>query len=102
MRFKATEDQVKEMGALAVSASSAVGMGHLHFNGEQKFEAKDFKTPLFTDYVQGRMVKLNIQKDEEDGVWWSNDFPPRSDYQSWASKYPDTKLIETVGATVLN
>ena len=101
IRFKATEQQIKEMGAKAVNASSPMGLGSLHFNSASEFKPGDFKVPLHADYVQGRMVKLDIQKTDIDGVWQSWSFPPRSDYQSWAAKYPDNSLLELVGAEVV-
>jgi len=98
MKFKATEEQIKQIAVNAVKASSAMGMGHFHFNGEQEFKPDDFKTDksgLYLDYVQGRMVKLNISRAGE-GEWEIHG-EPRSDYQSWKSTYPtNDDLVNSV------
>ena len=89
MRFRATEKQVKAMAVLAVEASTPMGMGVLHFKADQKFSLEDFEirhNQLFLDYVQGRMVKLLINKISED-TWEMRD-DVSTEYQSWARKYP--------------
>ncbi len=88
MRFKATDDQIKQIAANAVNASRPMGMGFLHYQPEHEFKPEDFtmdKGGLYLDYVQGRMVKLYIHKDLDE---WVINGEPRSDYQSWCHKYP--------------
>jgi hypothetical protein len=89
VQFKATPNQVKEIAVNATKASRPVGMGTLHFDSTHKFSVDDFlvdKKGLFLDYVQGRMVKLNIWRISED-VWETSD-TTYNDYQSWCAKYP--------------
>ena len=96
MNFKATDEQVKQIAVNAVIASSPIGMGHLHFDGTQEFDPSMFEVTnnsLHLDYVQGRMVKLNLWKNA-DGTWKSRD-EVRLDYQSWGSKYPTFKDLVT-------
>lgn len=89
IRFKATDDQAKEIAAKAINASLPAGMGFLHYNPNSIFTAKDvptYKGAIHIDYVQGRMVKLYMEKDK-DGVWGIHG-EPNSEYQSWVQKYP--------------
>lgn len=106
IKFKATEDQVKRMGAMAANAAKPVGLGVMHFQPGENFKPEHFEISqycgLSLDYVQGRMTKLVIQPvKEESGLWWSNDFPPRDAYQSWAARYPGTSLITEAGGEVV-
>ena len=99
MKFKATEDQVKQMAANAVNAAQPVGLGVLHFENKE-YGPEQFKIingGLYLDYVAGRMTKLAIRNVGTDR--WEIGGEPRVDYQSWAVKYPSNKaLIESVGA----
>lgn len=103
MKFKASAEQMAEIMANAYNASVSVGLGYLSAS-PASISKKDFlsaaeyvdeKGYLSLDYVQGRMVKLHMER--KDGFWQVPDHPPRADYQSWCQRYPDYKaLIETV------
>jgi hypothetical protein len=105
MRFKATDEQVMKMCALAVAASSPVGMGFLHYSPDHTFEPEDFAGSLnphgaFLDYVSGRMVKLTLFRTDEPGVWEAADMIS-SDCQSWIFTYPSYGALATAaGAQV--
>jgi hypothetical protein len=65
MRFKATDEQVMKMCALAVAASSPVGMGFLHYSPDHTFEPEDFAGSLnphgaFLDYVRLPVLDLHL------------------------------------------
>jgi len=98
MIFKATEEQVKQIAANAVNASKPMGMGFLHYTN-RVFTNKDFNIDKFglnLDYVQGRMVKLNI-KHKGDNQWQIIHGEPTYDYQSWINKYPTNQdLVNSV------
>lgn len=102
IHFHATEEQVRNMAALACEASTAVGMGWLHFKGGQKFDPAMFefdRNGLSLDYVDGRMVKLHVNK-FEGGIWSMRD--PDFEYQSWSGTYPTAAdLIMAVGARIV-
>lgn len=95
MEFEATESEVIEMGRLAVNAARPVGLGMLHF------VAKDYTCDevrpyinahgLDIDYFAGRMTKLTIRR--KGTVSWEVHGDPRSDYQSWCSKYPTYQAL---------
>jgi hypothetical protein len=93
---KLTEEQIAlRMMNLAFRASSAMGMGFLHFVPDQKTEDSTFKdgittdyrgdSSLYGDYIQGRMVKLSIGWNDK-GVKVTEELP-RADYQSWSTTY---------------
>ena len=96
LRVKLTDNQVKMVMALAVNASCAVGLGLLHFKNKE-FTSDEFTIPdhgtCNLDYVEGRMVKLSMARQDDDTweVGWPND--PRSDYQSWCSTYPTYEIL---------
>jgi hypothetical protein len=100
MKFKATNQQVKQIAANAINASKPMGMGFLHFQADNNFTADDIEDgELYFDYVQGRMVKLRI-RDLGNGEYEIAD-NPTSDYQSWCSTYPTTEaLVNSVLAVV--
>lgn len=103
MLIKATEQQIKEMMAKACNASTPMGLGMLHYDADTNFKPDDFDLIdgyNQLDYVQGRMIKLDFERKAED-LWKSYSFPPRLDYQSWATEYPDNNLILSVGAEVV-
>ncbi len=86
--FRATEDQVKQMMALATNASAPAGLGHLHATNKV-FKPEDFEIVggfCILDYVQGRMVKFSAHR--VNGDIWAASEHVRPDYQSWAWKYP--------------
>jgi len=104
MKFKATEQQVKEMAVNAVKASAPMGMGFLHYNSTHEFEPEMFEISKFgleLDYVHGRMVKLTI-KSLGNGEWqpMGRSGDPTPDYQSWVRAYPKFEdLLKSVGIT---
>lgn len=101
LKFKATKEQLLKVATLAVNASSAFGMGFMHyvekdytekevdavincgdlFNMQNKIGDKEF----YIDYFRGRMVKLYARK-KEDGFFYCEN-KTKSDYQSWNHKY---------------
>lgn len=114
MIFEATEQQIRQIAANAVNASSPLGMGFLHFKvKDYKPEEIDLQFDQFgftlsksafvdLDYYQGRMVKLRIRKVENTENRWMVNGEPRGDYQSWAAKYPSNRaLVESAGAKVI-
>lgn len=98
VKFKATEEQVKQMAVNAIKASIPMGLGHLQYDQDHIIVADMIKTEsrgCFVDYFFGRMVKLNIFKDGENEWSIRNELYP--DYQSWCRKYKDGKdLVESV------
>jgi hypothetical protein len=98
--FKLTNEQVAKACALAVNASVPVGMGFLHYTPKEftpsDFEVNDSDQRVDLDYVQGRMVKLFLKRNEENHEEWEvRDESPRPDYQSWCMTYPTWEdLIE--------
>lgn len=82
-------------------ADGKVGMGFLHYDPHDVKGSDlghiDVSRGLDFDYVQGRMMKLSIRR-ESDGTYSAPDAAPRSDYQSWARRYPTYRaLIEAAG-----
>ncbi len=96
MKFKATKQQVKEIAANAINASTPMGMGFLHYQADTKFGPEDISDEqLYFDYVQGRMVKLSIRDLGNDEYEIADN--PTSDYQSWCGIYPTTEdLVNSV------
>jgi hypothetical protein len=113
MKFKATEEQIRKVAALAVNASKPMGMGMFHFkpktytpeeidlNFDQfghTFGKKEGSVNL--DYYEGRMVKLYIKGLGND-MWECPSGPAARDYQSWASTYPNyEQLLTAAGIAV--
>ena len=90
MKFQATEEQILQIGANAVNAAKAMGMGILHYE-DRNYTPKDieenFNTKeLYIDYFKGRMNKMYIKR-VPDNYWVITDTPPNIAYQSWAHKY---------------
>lgn len=103
MKFSATEEQLREVAALAYNASQPMGMGFLHYRpGDVKGSDLghiDVARGLDFDYVQGRMMKLSIFKVGDHFETPAEE--PRSDYQSWARRYPTYEaLLAAAGITV--
>jgi hypothetical protein len=102
MKFKATDEQLKEIIANAVLASRPVGMGFLSF--DPSLHKKQILDSLASyticrqhaiDYFQGRMVKLWLKS--EGDIRSLPDRPPEPDYQSWCSRYPTYEdLVKSV------
>jgi len=92
MKFKATEDQVKNLMAVAVNASKPMGLGFVSYT-DKVFAVDDFDLIGHLDYVEGRMVKLYIFRELGDDNWSVNKYShfnniPNIGYNSWASIYP--------------
>lgn len=90
MEFKATEKQIIEMAVNAINASHAIGMGAMRATNKT-FQPEDITLTSFgfsCDYVQGRMVKLNIKRINED-TWEPAGLTrnPNMEYQSWCKEY---------------
>ena len=105
MAFTATEEQVKQMAAAAINESHAVGLGALHFRVKVYTTADIVMTDwgVSLDYVDGRMVKLYIRRNDADPTRWEcGRMPkPRLDYQSWAATYPTYEaLAKSVGVQI--
>jgi len=96
--FKADETQIKQLVGNVVNASIPVGMGFIHFdpaliNVDQL--RLDWEKDIHLDYVQGRMVKLNLKYLQDD--FWQHTGFLDSEYQSWMAKYPTIpKLLDTL------
>jgi hypothetical protein len=98
--FKATEEHLLEIGALAVNAAEPVGMGYLHYV-EGDYKPEDLREnlekdgSLYIDYFRGRITKLYIQKIQNETYRTRNDL--NTEYQSFGKLYKDFKaLIDTV------
>jgi len=92
---------------LAYDASNPMGLGFLVASVAPKFninslwdkykdsvtEFKDGNIELYTDYVEGRMMKI-IFSVNKDGLLTINDNrEPCSDYQSWCRLYPTNREL---------
>jgi len=105
MKFRATKEQLLQIGTHAVRASGVFGMGFLRGNGTEDFTLKEDENShdsglgekalstrgLHLDYVLGRMVKLYIQACGE-GIYQMH-AQPRHDYQSWVTTYPTNEAL---------
>ena len=99
MRFKATEEQVKQIGINAIKASKPATFGYLGTEAiERPVTLDDLEIDengLDIDYFRGKIVKLLIHKDAENQ--WGLDDSIDFEYQSWISVYPTVKaLVESV------
>jgi len=98
MKFKATEEQVRQMAVNAINASRQFGMGFLQSGAEATLEevktdkVSGGKRRLSVDYFNGRMVKFHALE-IGDGVWEAWPDLPRLDYQSWCGQYPTMKML---------
>ena len=95
MVIKATDEQVIEMGKLAILASQPMGMGFLHHDpglAKDDIALVVEHGGLYIDYYMGRMVKFNARK-SVDGKEWSFSDSIRSDYQSWIGTYPGYQAL---------
>ena len=89
-----TDEQVVEMGKLAVLASSPAGMGFLHYDPRLTKDAIQLdikRDSLHIDYYQGRMVKFSARR-VSDGKWEFSDSINR-EYQSWIDTYPSYQAL---------
>jgi hypothetical protein len=92
MKFKASIEQIKKICANAVNHSSPAGAGYLKWVPDHEFTPEEFNDRLqkgdfvHLDYVEGRMVKLYMERVEGD-IWETRDEDPDIEYQSWCSMY---------------
>jgi hypothetical protein len=100
MHFTATEEQILQAAADATNASVPMGLGWTNATN-RTFQPSDFQihdNSLHLDYVEGRMVKLHVQKLSD--TKWKSRFDCDSEYQSWANTYPTHKhLFQNAGIT---
>lgn len=105
MKFSATREQLLCLMANAVNASSPVGMGFLQFQNKvyspadmESYVIDDKEIFTSLDYVDGRMVKLTIFKQEgqyiiRDGF--------TADYQSFMCRYATVEdLVKSAGIKI--
>lgn len=99
--FTATEDQVNQIIANAINASVPFGMGYLHYEKRDYTPAEiaSYRTVatsstghLDIDYFFGRMVKLHLQKND-DNTWDMRPDVFREDYQSFCRRYPTSDAL---------
>lgn len=102
MKFNATRNQLLCIMANAVNASTPMGLGFLQYQNKA-YNVQDMEPYVIDserifadlDYVDGRMVKLTIFKEEGQYVI-RDDF--RADYQSFVNLYPTVEaLIKSAG-----
>jgi len=98
VKFKATDEQIKQLIINAINTSRPVGMGIFHY--KQKFYTLDDLTfeignEVFVDYFDGRMVKLYLTK--ENDLWKTPNKELDIEYQSWCEHFPTWKdLLHSV------
>ena len=91
LKFHATDDQIKDLVCNLYNASSAVGIGLLHYDPEPLTPDKVQVTDRMNlDYVQGRQVKVYFQR-IKGCEWVTRDRKPHPDYNTWISKYSSIK-----------
>ena len=92
---------------LAYDTSAPMGLGFLVASMASKFtidslwdkykdsvtEFKDGNIELYTDYVEGRMMKTIFSVDNSGLLTINDNREPRSDYQSWCGQYPTNKEL---------
>lgn len=107
MMVKATKEQISQICANAVNASKVVGIGAFLFQERHEFKWDDFEKVdhgVYLDYIEGRMVKLDIINIDEN-IWEFRNFKrePNIEYQSWAIKYPTFKdlVLSVLGVEIL-
>lgn len=102
MLIQATDDEVIEMGKLAILASDPMGVGYLHHRpGMTKDDIADLEirgNALHIDYYQGRMVKFGARK-TPDG--WEFMDSISSEYESWIRDYADYRALHDAAASAL-
>lgn len=96
MIITATDEQVRQMMALACNASVPAGVGFIHYNFKHKASGPvmiEFMTKreAYIDYWNGRMVKFYGQKVAENQ--WQFSDKVNIEYQSWANKYPSYQAL---------
>ncbi|MEP6517440.1 hypothetical protein [Microcoleus vaginatus] len=97
-QFKATKEQIRQIGANAIDYSRPIGLGFLYHRSDLVIRIEDIELEdgnLNLDYVAGRCVKLFI-RNIGDEMWEIPD-SPTPDYQTWVTKYPTNEaLVESV------
>lgn len=90
---------VKRALWLAFQASRAVGMGFIHATQASQATEDSFfekhkrsETSAYADYGLGRMMKIDIEADDEGNLIIRPE-TLRYDYQSWVSTYPTAKAL---------
>ncbi len=102
MKFKATDEQIKQLIRNAINMSRPVGMGI--FGYKQKFYTLDDLTfeignEVFIDYFDGRMVKLHLTKKND--LWETPNMELDIEYQSWCKYFPTWKdLLHSVNIEI--
>lgn len=102
MIFRATPQQIGQILANAYNASTAVGMGQMHYRpGDidplifRDLVYNQLSTEIYVDYCFGRMMKVFIEKAGD--TYRTPTKNPDPEYQSWAKTYPTYEsLILTV------
>ena len=96
MKFKATNDQLKQIIFNAIEVSHPLGFGCFSYRPELEFKAEDLKLNkecLIYDYVCGRWVKLFIFEVGVDCYEIENE--PIGEYQTWIGTYPTNEALVT-------
>lgn len=97
-QFKATKEQIRQIGANAIDYSRPMGFGYLHYRSDQFIRTEDIELEdgnLNLDYVAGRCVKLFIRNIGDDT--WEIPESPTPDHQTWVRRYPTNEsLVESV------
>ena len=97
------EALAKRIVYTAFNASQVMGMGIFMDRGDQTEDEvwesavgrhdypgrpSDGYNRVYCDYVNGRMMKLDVRWDDLGVYMPSDDHTPRLDYQSWCGTYP--------------
>jgi hypothetical protein len=93
MKFKATEQQIKEIAVKAITYSKPLGLGFFEALGEMNIKPEDIELNeygLDLDYEQGRCVKLFIRRGEG---YWHIDQIADPEYQTWARRYGSNETL---------
>jgi len=97
-QFKATKEQIRQIGANAIDYSRPMGFGIFAHRSELFIRIEDIELEegnLNLDYVAGRCVKLFIRNIGDD--MWEIAESPTPDYQTWVRQYPTNEaLVESV------
>ncbi len=97
-QFKATKEQIRQIGANAIDYSRPMSFGYLNHRSDQFIRIEDIELEdgnLNLDYVAGRCVKLFIGNIGDD--MWEIPESSMPDYQTWVRHYPTNEaLVESV------
>jgi hypothetical protein len=95
MKFKATEQQIKEIAVKAIIHSKPLGLGFLQALGEIDINPENIKLDeygLALDYVKGRCVKLFIRRGLPEGSWHIDNIAD-PEYQTWVCQYGSNETL---------